>query len=115
MAEKIHPLVEKLKKLRKGYIEEFPKKRKELEIELNKVKGKIEPFQFASLKLLVHRIAGNAGSFGFPETGKLCKEFDEHIQQLIDKNEDKFKVDEFADKSKRFLRDLDQTFQKELG
>lgn len=76
----IMPIYEKL---RREYQDSIP-------LKIDKIQSIIEHFQTSDsletlneLKFEIHKIAGSAGSFGYPLVSNICKEFEKEINQKI--------------------------------
>lgn len=70
-------------KLRKEYQDSLP-------IKIEKIQSIVDNFQKSDsletlneLKFEIHKIAGSAGSFGYPTVSNICKEFEKDINQKI--------------------------------
>lgn len=70
-------------KLRKEYQDSIP-------IKIEKIQSIVNNFQKSDsletlneLKFEIHKIAGSAGSFGYPNVSIICKEFEKDINQKI--------------------------------
>jgi len=77
-------LSEGFKKLQQEYVKTIPEKI--VAIEESVAALCINPSQetLASLKHLVHKLAGSAGSFGFAEASTLCKSWDQKLTHLLE-------------------------------
>jgi len=77
----------KRKVLLTRYVESFPNKINELTAELDKFDDVTEEtsiYDFTDLRLIVHKLAGSAGSYGFSDIGSLASALDRRL--LIEKN-----------------------------
>lgn len=72
-----------LKKLSQKYREEIPEKLKLLRKYIDELKSDPQESTLKALRLEVHKMAGSAGSFGFPRTSEICKEFEKEILQVL--------------------------------
>ncbi|QLH37528.1 MAG: Hpt domain-containing protein [Parachlamydiaceae bacterium] len=54
----------------------MPEKLKLLRKYIDELKSDPQESTLKALRLEVHKMAGSAGSFGFPRTSEICKEFE---------------------------------------
>ncbi len=69
------------------YVESFDEKIDELTAELdkfNQITDETSIYDFTDLRLIVHKLAGSAGSYGFSDVGSLASALDKRL--LIEKN-----------------------------
>ena len=69
------------------YIESFPIKINKLTAELDKFDNVTEEtsiYDFTDLRLIVHKLAGSAGSYGFSDIGSLASDLERRLK--TDKN-----------------------------
>ena len=93
-----------LDELRRGYAEALPAK-------VGEIAGALEAFleaspdrapsAFRDLRTLVHRLAGSAGSYGFPEVTRLARAWEEElVEQLgtgkVDAGQARRRVDDLS-------------------
>lgn len=77
-----HALEETLKKLRADYALKLPATLKAIEEVWKKLQSNWSTPTLEELHAKVHRLAGAAGSFGFPELGQVAKELEVFLQEL---------------------------------
>ena len=72
-----------LAKLEDDYRNAIPEKFKSLQKHIDDMRSSIREDSLANLRMEVHKIAGTAGTFGFPEVSVICKEFEKDLIQKI--------------------------------
>lgn len=75
---------EEFNKIKEEYLQSIPEKLHSIEQLINGLKASPSLESVTSLRNIIHKIAGNAGSFGFPEASILCKEWDRKLGLLIE-------------------------------
>lgn len=88
-----HPIPEeKMNKIREEYLKTVPDKLLFIDQKLDEMKEEIQEEHLRALRLHVHRIAGSAGTYGFPKVSTCCKQFEQEIlnkmQELKDSTHD---------------------------
>ena len=72
-----------LKELQLRYQESIPEKVNNLRQLINQFQNLQDLDTLNSLRNAVHKIAGSAGTYGFSEVSKICKEFEGNLIQKI--------------------------------
>lgn len=75
---------EQIQKLREAYLKTLPERLKAMEEAINGVKKEASAESVGALRFLVHKLAGNAGSFGYMEVSRLSKELEQELVAMID-------------------------------
>lgn len=74
---------ERFEELRKKYQKAIPDKIGQIARALSALEKSFNLETATSLRMLVHNLAGNAGSFGYLKVSEICKEFDREMQDKI--------------------------------
>lgn len=78
---------EKLKNIllhsKEVYKHSIPEKMKRLQDLVNHLHERFDEETLRSLRLEVHKLAGNAGTYGYMPVSKICKQFDEELLLMI--------------------------------
>src|SRR5258708_7275556 len=92
-------------RLQEEYRNEIPQKLNELSRLIRAVRSAVTAETLRALRLHVHRLAGNAETFGYMEVGVICKQWDKDICQ---------KIEELPHSSpdSKWLMELDLNFKK---
>lgn len=72
------------KKIQEDYIREIPDKIKAMETLLGQLKSAPNAQVVMEFRNHVHKIAGNAATFGFPKATELCKEWDLKLKEIAE-------------------------------
>lgn len=72
-----------LEKLEAEYKKNFPGKIELFQSLMDALHHSFQEETLLALRIEVHKMAGSAGSFGFPEVSVICKEFERDIIQKI--------------------------------
>lgn len=73
-----------LQKFTREYRESIPEKEKVIRDLLDEMKKEITLDHLKALKMHVHKIAGSAGTYGFPEVSKRCHQFELELIEKIE-------------------------------
>ena len=76
MPDQILTLEDELQKLKKSYVEYLPEKIKEIQNLWNNQVNNGQPETLEELHIMIHSIAGSAGTFGFDDMGKVAHSAD---------------------------------------
>ena len=74
---------EVMKRFRDEYISTVPEKLKTMERLLDEMHDSVREKTLQDLRLLVNKIAGSAGTYGFAAVSDVCKEFETEILSKI--------------------------------
>lgn len=72
---------EDLKKLQEMYLSKLPEKLEAIRLAIEAVRKQQSMETIKALQFLIHKMAGNAGTFGYAEVSRLCKEWDLKLAQ----------------------------------
>lgn len=100
-----------LNQLQQEYEESIPLKVQLLSDLIEQVKKEKSKESLASLREEVHKIAGNAGSFGFGEVSALCKEMDQKLVREIGNFSPSLFSEAFISSLDLFLNEVKAHFQ----
>ena len=67
------------------YQQNVPKKISEIQLLLDKLKEQVEERTLITLRLYVHKLAGNAGLFGYDQVSNECRIFEQEINSNLEK------------------------------
>lgn len=70
--------------LQKEYTRTIPEKLACLEQLIQEVRRNLCAETLTALRFEIHKMAGNAGTYGYPRTGNICKQFDVVLIQKIE-------------------------------
>lgn len=73
-----------LKKFTQEYQATLPEKVSSIRQILDAMKQKIDLENLKALRLIIHKIAGSAGTYGYASVSKLCQEFEKDLLNKID-------------------------------
>jgi HPt (histidine-containing phosphotransfer) domain-containing protein len=76
---------QRLEKLAKEYQNSVPEKLHVLQNHIEEMRPKIREDSLKNLRMDIHKMAGTAGTFGFPVVSKICKEFEINLIEKIKK------------------------------
>lgn len=77
-----------MKRIYDEYISTIPEKLKLIEQFLDEMHESVREQTLLDLRLHIHKIAGSAGTYGFPEVSSVCKQFEKEILQKIQELKD---------------------------
>ena len=100
-----------LKELQQEYEESIPQKVQLLSDLIDQVKKEKNKESLTALRGEAHKIAGNAGSFGFGEVSALCKEMDQKLVREIESFSPSIFSKAFIDSLDLFLTEVKAHFQ----
>jgi HPt (histidine-containing phosphotransfer) domain-containing protein len=72
-----------LEKLEEEYKNSIPEKIDSLQKHIENLRQAMNEETLKTLRIEVHKIAGTAGSFGFSQVSKICKEFEQDLIQKM--------------------------------
>lgn len=75
---------EDFKRIKEDYLKTIPTVVQSMESQVNSLNEKIDQKVFSELRFHVHKLAGNAGTFGFQEVSDLCKGFDQKMTKMLE-------------------------------
>ena len=107
-AEQTDDLQAALQALQDEYRETIAEKIASVEAAAERALAEPDPDPFDHLKTVVHKIAGSAGSYGYPEATQLCRNLEAQIQEGMEQSS----LDDasWADTLDEFIRSLKQAF-----
>jgi len=80
-----------LEDLMRKYRESIPSKLEQIARLIDEYEHSPSKENLAALKLAVHKLAGSAGTYGYPEASRLCK----NLESQIDKGESRLPLSLF--------------------
>lgn len=104
-----------MKHFREEYICSIPEKLKQLEELIDDVLETAREETIQSLRLHVHRIAGSAGTYGFPEVSTACKEFERVILQKIEESKNLKEDIQWGEELISYLEIIKKGFQMSIN
>lgn len=93
----------------KNYIKGVGEKLTLLSDLIHKAQNDPSPDSLLAFANAIHKIAGSAGTYGFPEVSKLCKTLEFNIKDRVDKNS--YTDKSFLDSFNQFFKDVRYHFQ----
>lgn len=75
---------EDLKKLREFYIGTIPEKLELIEKLIQEMETTVYEKTLIELRMHIHKIAGSAGTYGFPTVSVICRQFEGEILKKIE-------------------------------
>ena len=102
-----------LAELKASYLEKIGEKLEQIESSIANIQNEGSDENLEALKKVVHKIAGSAGSYGFPEVTRLCKAKENELLSLIGNSEKQQEKVSMIDSLPAFLELVKQAFQTE--
>ncbi len=82
-AEELPP--EMYRELLAKYLESLPSRLNLIEEAMNSFQKESTKEHLGELRLLIHKLAGNAGTYGFQKVTDLCKTWDRRLSEMVEK------------------------------
>ncbi len=92
------PLNAVFEQLKEEYEKGIPEKLGNIESQVGKVHGEESEENVKDLRFMVHKLAGSAGTYGYPQVSVCCKAFEKEIIE-----EDFSHAEEYLEKIKGFF------------
>lgn len=100
-----------MEELKAKYKETIPAKLEEINNLIGALKEKKDRDALQKMQMVIHKLAGNAGSYGFDEVSKVCKEMDKKLKERLESIDSKpFEEGEIKD-----LEDLQGKLKELFG
>lgn len=101
---------ENLKKIKEEYLKNLPGIFEEMKGHIESLKNAPNLDVLTKLRFHVHKIAGNAGTFGYQKATDLCKPWDARLSEIMNAYEDQKVKDQYPN-LEIFLNELRAIFQ----
>lgn len=98
-------------KIKQDYLNALPEKIQEITRAIDALKQQVAEGPLGELRHHVHKLAGNAGSFGFQKATELCKAWDVKLKEMVDQYSEE-KVKQMVPELDGFLSQLKQLLEK---
>ncbi|MBI5274503.1 MAG: Hpt domain-containing protein [Chlamydiales bacterium] len=72
------------KKIQETYLQGLSEKFKEIDRLFNQLKNQWNKEDIVALRFIIHKLAGNAGTFGFPKVSDLCHIWDQKLIAMLE-------------------------------
>lgn len=79
-------MADKFEELKKEYIAQIPGKMKQLQDDFSKLKQNPSIEALKPVRMVIHKTAGTAGSFGYSQVTDICRAMDSKLTSIIDEN-----------------------------
>lgn len=98
---------EEFTKLQELYLSKLPERLEKMHSAIEELRKNLSKENIQALQFLIHKMAGNAGTFGYPEVSQLCKEWDLKLAQAGKQPQPEISFEDLD----RFFAALQKTFQ----
>ncbi len=98
---------EVMQKLKQSYLQSLPERLEAIRKAIADLRAHIAPETISALRFLVHKMAGNAGTFGFGEVTRLCREWEAKLARP----ESCAQIPNLASELEAFFAKIQQEFQ----
>lgn len=97
-------------KMAEDYKKGIPEKISALKTHLDALRKEFHLEDLKEIRIIIHKFAGNAATFGFPNVTKICKEWDPKLSKLVE--EQKAPQDpNFYNQIQALIQTLEKEFQ----
>lgn len=102
---------EAFKKLKEDYQKSIPEKLQTMKTSLSKLKENYNKEDLTALRFIVHKTAGNAGTFGYQKVTDLCKQWDAKLTPMVNDFKPEKPSDAFFQELEQFVAQVEKEFQ----
>lgn len=102
---------DEFEKLKQDYKNKIPEKIQEITKLIETLKNQPSDKAFADVRNWIHKLAGNAGSFGYNSVSVFCKEWDRKLTKAMENTADALKNQQMMNDLSGFVSQLSQKFQ----
>lgn len=102
---------ETFKRLLEDYKKSIPEKLSTMKVALQKLKEKFNLEDLTALRFVIHKTAGNAGTFGYPKVSDLCKTWDAKLTPMVESQAEAAPNAQFFEEIQAFISEIEKEFQ----